>query len=132
MKRFSKALVIVCLIILILILVGCADLYSSNWVIKSTDQAKTVGRVGYVEIKVTTQSGVPISNAQIKIMYKEDSQWEDFKDPLTGKETFITDKNGTVTISVFSSKEITWQFNAYVIDNPSIKTEFTVNFVKPR
>ena len=131
MKRFSRALLIVCLIILILISVGCTDLYSSNWVIKSTDQTKTVGRVGYIEIKLTTQSGVPISDTQIKIMYKEDSQWESFKDPLTGKETFVTDKNGTVTVSVFSSKEITWQFNAYVVDNPSIKTEFTVRFVKP-
>lgn len=132
MKKFLRYLTAICIGTLIFILIGCTDLYSSNWTIKATDQTKTVGRVSYIELKITTQTGIPVFSTQIKIMYKKADQWETFKDALTGKEVFTTNENGIVKISILSSKEETWQFYAYVVDNPSIKTEFTVNFKKPQ
>lgn len=132
MKKFLRYLTAICISILIFILIGCTDLYSSNWTIKATDQTKTVGRVSYIELKITTQTGIPVFSTQIKIMYKKADQWETFKDALTGKEVFTTNENGIVKISILSSKEETWQFYVYVVDNPSIKTEFTVSFKKPQ
>lgn len=64
-------------------------------------------------------------------MYKEDDQWKTFKDALTEKETFVTDMNGVVRVTVFSLKEAAWQFLAYLTDDPLIKTTFTVNFKRP-
>ncbi len=92
---------------------------------------KTVGRVSYVKLTLT-QGGIPVSNAQIGLMYKESGQWKTFTDPLTKKEIFTTDKNGVVMFSVFSKKETDLQFLAYLIDDQSIKTQFRVSFKKPQ
>lgn len=31
--------------------------------IKAENQTKTVGRIGYIELKLTNQNGLPVSNA---------------------------------------------------------------------
>ncbi|MFN3283005.1 MAG: clostripain-related cysteine peptidase, partial [Pseudothermotoga sp.] len=132
MKRFSRNLIILCINVLIFILAGCAGLHQANWTIKAENQTKTVGRIGYIELKLTNQNGLSVSNAQINLMYKENDQWKTFKDALTGEETFVTDGNGVARVSVFPSKEAVWQFLGYLTDDPSIETTFVVNFKKPQ
>ncbi|AAD36656.1 peptidase C11 [Thermotoga maritima MSB8] len=93
------------------------------------NETHVVGRIGYIDVQVVDESGVPIPGVNVQLLYQEsDGNWYPLSDAITEENSFTTDSNGIAKIRIWPVQSGTVTFKARLVGNPSIETQFDVTF----
>ncbi len=93
----------------------------------------SVGRIGYINVKVEDNDENPIASTPVSLEYYDEGSddWKPLNDALTGAPTSTTDSNGVATFSVLFKTSGSVRVRAKLADNPFIYSEANLNVEKP-